>query len=135
MIIKTKLIDYKITTDHNNKPRVQIAFADESGKIYTYNGSLDREERTSKKGNPYTFYGITKGTLETCGFDPKANLSTLADPENKTALHIGKEFTIEVNKTEKDGRTYEQVYKVLRDRSLSMKDAAALLGEEEDAPF
>lgn len=129
MFVKAKLQDYRLNQRRDGQLEVIIAFLFEN-KLVNYRGSLSKGERISKNGKPYTFYGITKGTLEDLGMSPDTPLELLEDQDlkkKKPVLGIGKEFTVEITKTEKDGKTYEQVFKIQRDRVIGVRAAKALL--------
>lgn len=124
-----KLIDYKIDQRRDGNIQAVVAFMVE-GKIYNYEGSFDKTERTSKTGKPYDFFHITRNTLEDLGMSPETPLELLADQElkkKKPILNIGKEFTIELKTDEYEGKSYTKVYRIKTDKSLGLEEARQLL--------
>lgn len=74
----------------------------------TWFGSLDTTPRVGRNGKPYTFCGITKGSLKSAGFKYEDDIASIVDKPD--ALEMGKLFSVTLTKTfGKDGKEYTNV--------------------------
>jgi hypothetical protein len=134
MNVMGKLVDYKLIETKNGEPKVVLTFKTTDDRVFSYFGSLDRTEKTSPTtGVVYSFYGITKSVLETCGLSKTESLTVLEDQDRKKsdpAMSLGKEFDLEIREYQKEGKTYSSVYKIKRDKSIGFERAKELFGDD-----